>query len=144
MDIARATGVVSCAGDVEDQVSLTFDERHRRRIRMTSDSGREFLLDLPQATALADGDALLLDDGSRILIKALPEPVADISADTAVDLVRIAWHLGNRHWPTEITGDGLRIRQDHVLVPMIEGLGGTVTLRDAPFQPEGGAYGHDH
>lgn len=143
MTLPKAVRVAS-GSDADEQVSLTYDERHRRRIRMTSDSGREFLLDLPKAIALADGDALELDDGTSITVRAVPEPVADIRAETANDLVCIAWHLGNRHWPTQVLEDGLRIRADHVLVEMIKGLGGEVTLHDAPFQPEGGAYGHEH
>ena len=146
MDLPRATEVVSgdAAKETDDEIWLDFDARHRRRIRMTSQSGREFLLDLPKAEALGDGQALVLDDGTKIGIRAQVEAVADITADDAHQLTRIAWHLGNRHWPTQILEDGLRIRYDHVLVDMVRGLGGTVTERDAPFQPEGGAYGHGH
>lgn len=128
----------------DDEITLDWDDRHRRRIRMTSAGGKDFLLDLAQAVALAHGDALLLDDGSRVRVRASVERVADIAADTPEALARIAWHLGNRHWPTQLLDRGLRIRFDHVLVEMVAGLGGRVTLKDAAFHPESGAYAHEH
>lgn len=143
----RATRVIP-ARELEDEdtdlVLLDFDGRHRRRIAMTSTGGVEFLLDLPEAVALGDGDGLGLEDGRVIRVCAKPERVADIRADSHVDLVRIAWHLGNRHLPTQILDDCLRIRDDHVITDMVRRLGGTVHTVDAPFQPEGGAYGHAH
>ncbi|MEO1244097.1 MAG: urease accessory protein UreE [Pseudomonadota bacterium] len=127
-----------------EEVSLSFDERHRRRIRMTTVSGKAFLLDLPKTRALADGDLLELEDGSLVRVAARPETVADICCEIPDGLTRIAWHLGNRHWPTQVLAESLRIRHDHVLVDMVRGLGGEVTVREAPFQPEGGAYAGDH
>jgi len=144
----RATQVVSAdqtGTKSADTIELDFDQRHRRRIAMTSQSGREFLLDLPRATAIAHGDGLLLDDGSMVIVQAKPEAVADIRARDAQHLNRIAWHLGNRHLPTEIHDDCLRIREDHVIVDMVRQLGGDVELKQAPFHPESGAYaGHSH
>jgi urease accessory protein len=139
--IPAASDELSCASDV---VELTYDERHRRRIRMTSVEGRAFLLDLPKAVALSEGDHLLLDDGSTVGVRAIPERVIDIRAESARRLTTIAWHLGNRHWPTQVLDDGLRIRFDPVLIDMVKGLGGIVSIQDAPFQPEGGAYSHGH
>lgn len=112
---------------------------------MTSQAGREFLLDLPRAAALQHGDGLALESGDVIVVQAKPEPVADITANDTQHMNRIAWHLGNRHLPTEIRGDRLRIREDHVIVDMVRQLGGEVELKLAPFHPEGGAYsGHGH
>lgn len=137
----------------ERSVTLPFDERHRRRIRMTDDQGAAFLLDLADARLLADGDGLVLEDGGVIAVRAAPEPVADIECADAVTAARIAWHIGNRHTPMQVLADGrLRIHDDHVMVHMVEGLGARVTRRRAPFEPEGGAYasghsqghGHDH
>ena len=131
-----------------DVVVLDFDARHRRRMMMRGVRGTAFLLDLAEAIALRGGDALRLDDGGLIEIVAAPEPLAEIvSADVAA-MVRIAWHLGNRHLPTQLVGKKLRIRRDHVIEAMVEGLGARVVAIEAPFDPEGGAYaeggGHGH
>ncbi len=121
-------------------VTLDFGARHRRRIRLELDSGGHVLLDLPRAVAMAGGDGLALDDGRWIEVKAAAEPVIDIRCPTAHAFARIAWHLGNRHLPTEIRGDCLRIRPDHVIEEMLRRLGASITATEAPFQPEGGAY----
>lgn len=128
----------------EDSIELDFDQRHRRRIVMTSATGEAFLLDLPKAVAIAHGDCLELEDGRRIRVKSKAEPVADITTRDEKHLARIAWHLGNRHLPTEILDGRLRIRDDHVIVDMVRRLGATVSFTEAPFHPEGGAYGHAH
>ncbi len=130
------------AGPAADTVLLDFDARHRRRIAMTGVNGLDFLLDLPRAEALADGDGLLLEDGRMIAVKAAAEPLFDITCDDADHLLRVAWHLGNRHLPTELRPGGLRIRHDHVIADMLTKLGARVTPIEAPFNPEGGAYGH--
>lgn len=143
----RAVKVISeikQAGKPEDSIDLDFDQRHRRRIAMTSNGGREFLLDLPKAIAIADGDGLELEDGSVVIVRAKSEPIADITARDDHHLAQIAWHLGNRHLPTEILGGRLRIRDDHVMVDMVRKLGAKVEILEAPFHPEGGAYGHAH
>jgi urease accessory protein len=135
-------------------VVLDFDERYRRRVTMTGVGGLEFLLDLPEATMLRGGDGLRLEDGRTVEVVAEPEPLAEIRAADPLALVRLAWHLGNRHLPTEILPKGLRIRRDPVIEAMARGLGARVIALDAPFNPEGGAYvkaeaggdshGHDH
>jgi urease accessory protein len=132
-----------------DSVTLTFLDRHRRRIRLVADSGTPFLLDLPRAQHLAEGDGLELDNGGYVRVCAAPEPVIEIAADSATDLLRIAWHLGNRHLPLQVLEDRLRLRADHVIAAMIEGLGGRVAWMQAPFDPEIGAYAgsahtHEH
>jgi urease accessory protein len=123
-----------------DRVVLDYDGRHRRRIVMTGEKGTEFLLDLPEAAALRHGDGLLLDDGRVVEVSAAEESLAEITGTDGAHLLRLGWHLGNRHLPTQILGDRLRIRHDHVIEQMIAGLGGTVTTITAPFDPEGGAY----
>lgn len=123
-----------------DSVTLAFVDRHRRRIRLVADSGAPFLLDLARAHHLADGDGLELDDGGYVRVRAAPEPVIEIAADGPSDLLRIAWHLGNRHLPLQVNGDVLRLRADHVIADMVQGLGGRVSWKDAPFDPEIGAY----
>ena len=85
-----------------DTVVLGFDDRHRRRMAMTGTRGLEFLLDLENAVALRGGDALVLDDGRLIEVVAAPEPLTEIRGNDPHHLVRVAWHLGNRHLPTQI------------------------------------------
>ena len=123
-----------------DTVVLDFDDRHRRRMAMTGTRGLQFLLDLETAVALRGGDALVLEDGRLIEVVAAPEPLIEIRGTEPAHLVRIAWHLGNRHLPTQITARGLRIRRDHVIEDMVRGLGARIIEIEAPFDPEGGAY----
>ena len=114
---------------------------------MTGTRGLEFLLDLENAVALRGGDALVLEDGRLVEVVAAPEPLAEIRGSDPQHLVRLAWHLGNRHLPTQITARGLRIRRDHVIEAMVQGLGARIIEIEAPFDPEGGAYadsGHGH
>ncbi len=130
-----------------DTIVLDFDDRHRRRMSMTGTRGLEFLLDLENAVALHGGDALVLEDGRLIEVVAAPEPLLEIRGQDPHHLVRVAWHLGNRHLPTQIMAKGLRIRRDHVIEAMVKGLGARVIEIEAPFDPEGGAYaggGHAH
>ncbi|MBF0626452.1 MAG: urease accessory protein UreE [Magnetococcales bacterium] len=126
-------------------VTLPFDQRFRRRIRWSDDGNTPFLLDLPRATLLRDGDGLRLADGGLIRVLAAREPVAETRPVDAVTAARLAWHLGNRHAPVQILPDGgLRLPDDPVLVAMLEGLGAVVRRLEAPFAPEGGAYGGGH
>lgn len=128
-------------------LTLDFDTRHRRRIRLTTDYGEDILLDLPKTVAMADGDGLQLDDGNWLRIRAAAEPLVEVKHADPHQLVRLAWHLGNRHLPTEIREDSLLIRPDHVIEDMLRGFGAELLKIEAPFQPEGGAYGstqHSH
>ncbi len=125
-----------------DSVKLDFDGRHRRRHAMTAEAGLAFLLDLPQVATLRQGDGLVLSDGRIVRVRAAPERLMEIVTPDATGLVRIAWHLGNRHLPTQLVQGRLRIRSDHVMMAMVQGLGGTVTQIEAPFDPEGGAFPH--
>jgi urease accessory protein len=127
---------------VSDSVTLDHEHRLRRRIRLTSDGDLEFLLDLDKASGLQDGDALKLEDGRLILVKAAPQQLLEIKAENSLRLLRIAWHLGNRHTPAEITADAIYIEEDHVLAEMVRGQGCSVTPVARPFRPEGGAYDH--
>lgn len=122
-----------------DSITLDYDARFLRRKRLTSDSGATFVVDLPETLSLEDGDALVLEGGGLVQIKAAPEPLVAV---TGPALPRLAWHIGNRHTPCEIAADRLVIRHDHVLEEMLRGLGATLERFDGPFRPEGGAYGH--
>jgi len=128
-------------------LTLDFEARHRRRIRLTADQGEDVLLDLPKAIAMADGDGLQLDDGRWLEVQAATEPIVEVRHKDSHQLARLAWHLGNRHLPTEIRDDVLRIRPDHVIEDMLRGFGADLVKVQVPFQPEGGAYGgngHHH
>ena len=126
-------------------VTLGYDDRHRRRLRLATDAGEAILLDLPQTAVLADGDGLALSEGGFVAVRAAPEDLVEITAESPALLARIAWHIGNRHVPAELDGQRILIRDDHVIVAMAEGLGGAVRRVKAPFTPEGGAYAaHAH
>ncbi len=126
-------------------LTLDFDTRHRRRIRLTTDQREDVLLDLPKAVAMADGDGLQLDDGRWLKVQAAAEQLVEVRHEDSHQLMRLAWHLGNRHLPTEIRNQVLRIRPDHVIEDMLHGFGADLVNVHAPFQPEGGAYsGHGY
>ena len=118
-------------------------------MKMVSDNGIEFLLDLDEARLLLHGDGLLLDDGRVIEVRAEPEALYEVRASDARHLLALAWQIGNRHLAAQIFPDRILIRHDHVIREMLEGLGASVAETSAPFDPEGGAYGgahaaHDH
>ncbi|HRK41767.1 MAG TPA: urease accessory protein UreE [Gemmobacter sp.] len=122
----------------DSRIVLDYDGRFLRRKRLQAEDGTSFLVDLPETTNLDQGDAFQLSDGRLVVVIAAAEPVLRITGD----LPRLAWHIGNRHTPCQIAPDHLMIRRDHVLEKMLAGLGAQVQLTEAPFRPEGGAYGH--
>lgn len=152
----RATKVSPAGGwrpeTAIDRITLDYDARHRRRFQYAAEAGTAFLLDLPRATVLNHGDGLVLEDGRLIAVAAAPEVLVEVTAPNAATLMRLAWHIGNRHLPAELGLERIRLRDDHVINAMLRGLGGTVTPIQAPFTPESGAYagtepaggGHDH
>ncbi len=131
-----------------DRVVLDAADRVRRRIVLTSEGGVKLLLDFTEPLMLHDGDGLVLDDGSIVAVAGQAEPLIEISANSSLELVRLAWHIGNRHTDAQFTGNTFRIRRDHVLEEMVKGLGGTLKPVEAPFDPEpaaphGGHHHHD-
>lgn len=142
--MARATRIIRHlavrADQVVDTITLDHHARHRRRIALTSDTGAEFLLDLDRATVLDDGDALVLDDGRLIRVKAAPETLLEITTFNPLRLMRAAWHLGNRHVPTELTENALYVADDKVIEEMLRGIGAATVAVVRPFRPERGAY----
>lgn len=152
----RATAIVRKpavkADKIIDSVSLDHEGRQRRRVTLVGEKGMSFLLDLEKANSLNDGDAVKLEDGSLVLIKAAAQALIEIRADNPLRLLKTAWHIGNRHTPCEITADAIYIEEDHVLAEMVRGLGCAMTSVMRAFQPERGAYddhghahgGHDH
>jgi urease accessory protein len=144
----RATTIVRRAAVKQDKVveTLTLDheDRNRRRVALKGEGGLDILLDLDKPTPLADGDAVKLEDGRLVLIRAAAQALLEIRAENPLRLMRVAWHIGNRHTPAEITADAIYIENDHVLAEMVRGQGCAMSAVMRPFQPERGAYDHDH
>ena len=120
-------------------ITLDYEGRFLRRKRLVTDEGEAFLVELPETVSLSATDGFILDDGRVIAIRPKPEPLLKITHN---HLPRIAWHIGNRHAPCQIEQHYLLIQQDHVIENMLELLGATIEKLEAPFTPEGGAYGH--
>lgn len=141
-----ASSITTHFHDPADSITLDEAARHRRRIKLTSDNGISFLLDLPEARLLRHGDGIELEDGRIIEVLAKPEALYEVRGKDEHHLLVLSWQLGNRHLPAQIFKDYILIRQDHVIKEMLEGLGAKVTEKSAPFDPEGGAYssGHTH
>jgi urease accessory protein len=147
----RATSIIRRDAVEEDRIvdviTLHHDDRHRRRIMLYADGGTRFLLDLGRADVLEDGDAIRLESGWLVAVKAAAEKLVEIRTSDPLDLLTLAWHIGNRHVPAEITRHAIYIAYDHVLVDMLQGLGATVEIVERPFRPVRGAYhhhGHSH
>jgi urease accessory protein len=129
---------------VDDRLSLPFELRQKSRQRARLASGEEVAIDLPRGRLLRGGDLLLASDGRVVQVIAAPELVSQASAADPRSLARGAYHLGNRHVPLEVGEGFLRYQHDHVLDRMVRGLGLEVGSEQAPFEPEGGAYGQGH
>ena len=132
-------------GEAADTITLDEAQRHRRRMAMVTDNGIAFLLDLPEARLLGEGDAIVLSDGRLVEVRAKPEALLAVRGHDPTHLLALAWQIGNRHLPCQIEGDRLILRRDHVVAEMLRGLGGNVEEIEAAFDPLGGAYGtHGH
>ena len=131
--------------DPVDRVVLDANDRQRRRIALTAERGTKMLLDFAAPVTLRDGDGLVLEDGSVVLVAGEKEPLLELTTKAPLDLVRLAWHIGNRHTDVQFAGAALRIRRDHVLEVMVKGLGARVGEIEAPFDPEPATpHGHAH
>jgi urease accessory protein len=140
LEILPASG---WSGAPSDRVSLDYDGRRRRRIVLTGEAGGRYLLDLAETAHLHDGDALKLTDGRLVAVAALTEPLLEVRASSPESLLRLAWHIGNRHLAAAVFADRILIRREHVIAHMLEHQGAKVREVEAIFDPEGGAY-HDH
>ena len=120
-------------------VTLDYEERFLRRKRLVTDSGEPFLVELPETVSLTATDGFLLDDNRVVAIKAKQESLFKVKH---TNLPRIAWHIGNRHTPCQVERDHLLIQEDHVMEGLLHLLGADIEKLQAPFIPEGGAYGH--
>lgn len=136
--LPRALSVAPADGAVTT-VTLDYAARFLRRRVLTTDAGWEMLVDLPQTLSVEDGTAFVLDDGRQVAVAAAAEALLSV---TDGDLVRLAWHIGNRHTPAQIERDRILIRADPVMADMLTRLGACLTPLSAPFRPERGAYGH--
>ena len=131
-------------------VSLDWDRRCKSRFEVVDSAGRRLGVFLPRGTVVRDADVLLAEDGSLVRVQAAPQPVMVVQphpvSGTPFDLVRAAYHLGNRHVPIELRPGHLKIEPDHVLAEMLQRLGLQVCTARLAFEPEAGAYqgGHGH
>jgi len=132
------------AAPASDRVRMTFAERTRARLLVRLDSGVEAALALPRGAALRTGDRLLASDGRIVEVVAASEPLLQVAVTDAASLARAAYHLGNRHVAVELGDSTLRLARDAVLERLLRGLGLAPVPVDAPFEPEGGAYGQAH
>lgn len=129
-------------------VTLDWDTRQKSRFDAIDSQGRQLGVFLPRGTVVRGGDVLVAEDGSLIRVQAADQAVLHIAAcpehGGAFDLMRAAYHLGNRHVPIELQPDHLKIEPDHVLADMLRDMHLMVVATDAPFEPENGAYGEHH
>ncbi len=136
------------AETIDDELLLPLDLREKSRLRSRLVSGEEVAVFTVRGTVLRDGDLLRGDDGRVVKIVAARETTYRVECDTQRALLRCAFHLGNRHTQVEFGGDTraafLRVRKDHVLKDMLEGMGATIVEEEAIFDPEPGAYGGSH
>ena len=123
------------------KIALTYEQRQKSRLRVRLDSGGEVAISRPRGSVLRAGERVQTTTGATVEIVSAPEKLLHIEADS---LARLAYHLGNRHVPVQVGEWFLRIGEDHVLEEMVRKLGARVTHVEAPFEPESGAYSHQH
>lgn len=149
--IPRGQGLAAVLLKRAATVALDWDVRQKSRFDATDSTGRVLGVFLPRGTTVRGGDVLVAEDGSLIRVQAAPQPVLEVRAcsqhGSPFDLLRAAYHLGNRHVPLELQPDHLKLEPDHVLADMLRQMHLIVTETQAGFEPEGGAYGqggHSH
>ncbi len=135
---------IPAGGRWDVELILPYNQRQKSRLKTRLANGEEAGVFLERGEVLRDGDLLAAEDGRVVCVRAQPEAVVDICCDTTLDLMRVAYHLGNRHVALQIGNGWLRIIDDSDLRKMVEGLGAQVVMRDAPFEPEPGAYAGEH
>ena len=123
---------------IKDTITLNYHERFIRRKKLVSDNNFEFLVNLPETISVNKDEGFLLENDQIILIKYAKETLIEIKSD---DLIKLAWHIGNRHIPCQIENDRLLIQEDKVIEKLIIRLGGSIKTILEEFCPEGGAYG---
>ena len=143
--IPQGAGLAAALLKRASTVELDWDVRQKSRFDATDSTGRQLGIFLPRGTVARGGDVLVAHDGSLIKVWAAPQTVLKITPDpdhgTPFDLIRAAYHLGNRHVPIELKPDHLKIEPDHVLADMLRAMHLIVKEENTTFEPEGGAYG---
>ncbi|WP_262028613.1 urease accessory protein UreE [Microvirga sp. Mcv34] len=129
---------------VVDTITLDHNARNRRQGRLKAEGGTEILLDLDMETTVNDGDALRLEDGQLVQVKAAAEPLLEVKAENPLRLTRLAWHLGSSHGLVEVTADALYVENNPVVAELVRGQGCTATPVERPFKPERSAHVCDH
>ena len=127
-----------------ERVHLSFDARSKSRLLLRLESGEQAALVVERGRLLRGGEKLRLEDGREVQIIAQPEALLEAHSDDPLLVTKAAYHLGNRHVAVQVMVNRLRFLADHVLAEMVRGLGLSVAPLTAPFEPEGGAYGHHH
>ncbi len=148
----RATSVINGAHrhdrPVADTVILGHEQRSAQKLTVTGAKGTVIDIDLHMPVRLRTDDLLVLEDGTLVEVVAAPEPLIEARAADLAGLSRLAWHLGDRHIPVQVLPNRVRARRDAAVETLLTSLGAKVTMIDAPFEPEGGAYAlslaHDH
>ncbi|MEO6362835.1 MAG: urease accessory protein UreE [Caldimonas sp.] len=124
-------------------VALDWDTRQKSRFEASDSNGTQLAVFLPRGRIVRGGDVLVCDDGSLVAVRAAPQPLLAVTAGVAgtpLDLLRAAYHLGNRHVPLEVTAVRLQLEPDHVLAELVQRMGLQVDACEAAFEPEAGAY----
>ena len=149
----KVTSILAGGGDAAaDTLILPFELRQKSRLVARLESGRQVLLQLTRGQVLRGGTRLQAEDGSVIEVRSAPEELSVVASDDATELLRAAYHLGNRHVALQIEPGAISYQHDHVLDDMLRGLGLEPRVTSQPFEPESGAYGragahhhgHDH
>lgn len=138
------TAKLKTPAEPNGQLRLPFELRQRSRLRTKLVSGEEVALVLPRGEVLRGGDLVSASDGRVIEILGAPEKLLHVTCRTPHELARAAYHLGNRHVAVQVGEGFLRLAADHVLAEMLMRMGAQVSEVEAPFEPEAGAYGHEH
>lgn len=131
-------------------ITLDHEARSRRQGTLRAEGGTDIVLDLDMETTINDGDALRLEDGQLVQVKAAAEPLLEVKAENPLRLTRLAWHLGSSHGLVEVTNDALYVENSPAVAELVRGQGCTATPVERPFKPERSAHvcdhdhGHDH
>ena len=132
------------ADRVVDTITLDHEARNRRQGILKAEGGTEILLDLDMETTINDGDALRLEDGRLVQVKAAAESLLEVKAENPLRLTRLAWHLGSSHGLVEVTADALYVENNPAIAELVRGQGCTATPVERPFKPERSAHVCDH